>query len=285
MKIYKTFVVLAAMLLSHSLTLLAQDSDSSDAIYKTETYKEINGKEFIVRIFEPDYTKFKGVRPAAILYHGGGWNGGSITLFEPQAKYFTDRGMIVILPNYRVSSRDKTTPYECVKDAKSAFRYVRANAERLNIDPDKIAAGGGSAGGHMAAALGTIEGFNEESDDLGVSCVPNALLLFNPVLDNGPGGFGYDRVAADYKDFSPLHNLDKDVPPTITVLGDQDNLIPVVTLQYFNDMLVRVGVKSEFYVYEGGKHSFWKSEPFKSDVLSKMDNFLVAIGFLEPIAE
>ena len=100
---------------------------------------------------------------------------------------------------------------------------------KLGVDPQRIGAGGGSAGGHVAAAVATVPGLNEEGEDLSTSCLPDALVLFNPVYDNGPEGFGYTKVKERYKEISPMHNLREGMPPTIVFLGDQDKLIPVST--------------------------------------------------------
>ena len=81
--------------------------------------------------------------------------------------------MIAITADYRVKSRQRVQVVECVKDAKAAMAWVRENAQRLGIDPDKVPASGGSAGGHLAACTGTISGFG--SDERG-----NTMILFNP---------------------------------------------------------------------------------------------------------
>ena len=73
--------------------------------------------------------------------------------------------MVAISAEYRVKSRNETTPFECVKDGKSALRWVRKNASKLGVDPQRIGAGGGSAGGHVAAAVATVPGLNDEEDD------------------------------------------------------------------------------------------------------------------------
>jgi len=87
--------------------------------------------------------------------------------------------MIAITADYRVKSRHGVQVVECVKDAKAAIAWVRENAQRLGIDPDKIAASGGSAGGHLAACTGTISGFGSDER-------PNAMILFNPACTLAP---------------------------------------------------------------------------------------------------
>ena len=90
------------------------------------------------------------------------------------------------------------------------------NAARLGIDPDRIAAGGGSAGGHVATATGTLSKLDDPNDDQTISSRPNALLLYNPVYDNGPdGGWAHDRVKDYWEDISPAHNIDAQTPPAI----------------------------------------------------------------------
>src|SRR5690606_28802428 len=127
---------------------------------------------------------------------------------------------------YRVKDRQQTTPFECVKDGRSAVRYLREHAEELGIDTGRIVAGGGSAGGHVAAAA-DLTAIDESSDNLTVNARPNALVLFNPVFNNGPGNYGYDRLHDQYQAISPYHNIRKGAAPTIVFLGTKDNLIPV----------------------------------------------------------
>ena len=93
-----------------------------------------------------------------------------------------DRGMVAITVEYRLGVGKGIFIEDCIKDAKSAMRWVRTNAKKFGIDPDRIASGGGSAGGHLAACVTTIDKFNSEGDNLSISPVPNAMLLFNPAL-------------------------------------------------------------------------------------------------------
>ncbi|MEN8250350.1 MAG: alpha/beta hydrolase, partial [Bacteroidota bacterium] len=195
-------------------------------------YKQIDTIKLFMDVYHPEKIDSEKEYPAIVFYFGGGWNGGTIKQFEPHAKYFSQRGMICFLVDYRVKSRQQTTPFESLKDAKSAIRYIREHADKFHIDTSEIVAAGGSAGGHLAAATALIDDYNESTDNLSVSCIPNALILFNPVIDNGPGGYGYDRICDAYKIFSPLHNIRKGAPPTILFLGTNDHLIPVETVNY-----------------------------------------------------
>jgi len=251
-----------------------------------EVYKKASGDDLrIYRFDPPGYDPSKDRRPAAVFFFGGGWNGGSVTQFEPHARYLAKRGMVIFLPDYRVKSRQNTTPRECVADGKSAIRWVRKNAARLGVDPDQIAAGGGSAGGHVAAATGICPGLDEPGEDAGISSRPNALLLFNPVYDNGPKGYGNSRVTKWFPAISPFHNISKKDPPTIVFLGTKDKLVPVATAEKFRDKQKAFGVKSELYLYKDQPHGFFNLRPNSKgnfiDTVSKMDHFLVEIGFLK----
>jgi acetyl esterase len=255
-----------------------------------EVYKQASGDDLWIYRFDPlSYDPKVDKRPAVVFFFGGGWNGGSVTQFEQHSKYLAARGMVAFVADYRVRSRQKTGPDACVADGKSAIRWVRTNAERLGIDPDRIAAGGGSAGGHVAATTGICEGLDDPGDkDATVSSKANALLLFNPVYDNGPEGYGHERAKEWFPAISPAHNISKDDPPTIVFFGSKDALVPVSTAKKFDVDLKAVGVKSEVWIYEGQPHGFFnesKSPASFMDTVLKMDAFLVSLGWLEDHAD
>ena len=194
-------------------------------------YKQVGEAKLFLHAFNPKGHKALDRRPAIVFFFGGGWNGGTPKQFDPHCRYLASRGMVAITAEYRVKSRNKTTPFECVKDGKSAIRWVRENAGKLGVDAKRVAAGGGSAGGHVAAATGNCPGLEEEGENLKVSSKPDVLVRFNPVYDNSSKGFGHDRVKPRWKEISPMHNIRKGAPPTIVFLGTKDNLIPVSTAQ------------------------------------------------------
>ena len=245
-------------------------------------YKTIDTTSLTLEIFYPKKIEKTKEYPAMIFFFGGGWTSGTTKQFEPHAKYFSERGLVCVLADYRVKSRQNSTPFQSLEDAKSAIRYLRINAAKLHIDPNKIIASGGSAGGYLAAATATIEKYNDTNDDLSVSCIPNALVLFNPVIDNGPGGYGYERVGEEYLYFSPLHNLHTGVPPTIFFLGTNDKLIPVETAQYYKKVMEITGSRCDLHLYEGQPHGFFnsKNEEYYIDTVRKTDEFLNSLGYL-----
>jgi len=192
--------------------------------------------------------------------------------------------MVAICAEYRTKKEHGTDPRVCVMDAKSALRWIRSTAPNLGIDPDRVAAGGGSAGGHLAAATATLIDFNEPDEDPSVSCIPNALILFNPVYDNSEIGYGYERVKSYWQDFSPMHNLKNGTPPTIVFLGSEDKYIPVTTAKEFQARMKKNGDRSELVVYDQMKHGFFnqsKNDNRYKETLAAMDQFLVSLGWLK----
>lgn len=238
--------------------------------------------KLFMKLYQPQKSVTNDKYPAMLFFFGGGWKTGSLNQFEPHAKYFSKRGMVCILVDYRVESRHNSTIFESLKDAKSAMRYVKEHASIYNIDTLKIVAAGGSAGGQLAAATALIEDYNEISDNIKISCKPNALVLFNPAIDNGPAGVGYERVKSEYKNISPIHNITKGAPPTIIMLGTKDNLIPVETAKYYQTVMNKVGSRCELILYDGKEHGFFnynKFENYKNTII-EVDAFLQSEGFL-----
>ena len=265
-----------------SLLLISLIASSSGFSQEQVLYKQIDTTKLFMEIHYPE-TIIENNYPAMIFFFGGGWNKGTIKQFEPHAKYFSRRGMVCFLVDYRVYNRQQTTPFESLKDAKSAIRYIKDNADKFHIDSSTIIAAGGSSGGHLAAATALINDYNENSDNISVSCIPNALVLFNPVFDNGPGGFGYNRIGDTYKDFSPLHNIKEGAPPTIVFLGTNDKLIPVETAKYYQKVMEKVKSKCELHLYDGQGHGFFNYRNFEyyKKTVYEADMFLQSLGYLE----
>lgn len=255
---------------------------------KAETYRQVGSTELKVWIFEPA-DKATQPRPAIVFFFGGGWTGGTPAQFEPQSRHLASRGMIALVADYRVKSRQDAKPADCVADAKACVRWVRANAGRLGIDPHRLAVGGGSAGGHLAAAVATLPGLDTAADDKTVSCRPDALVLFNPgtVMAPFPGldlkgfGAGLDkaRFGCEPAEISPLHHVTKGLPPTIIFHGKADTTVPYATVEKFTEVMKAAGNRCELVGYEGEKHGFFNQSKY-AETLAATDDFLVSLGYL-----
>lgn len=255
--------------------------------FKEYDYKQVDTITLTLLVKKPDKFNPKKQYPAIVFFFGGGWNSGKITQFKTHAEYLASRGMIAILADYRVKSRHQTTPFDAVADAKSAIRFLRRHSKELNIDKNKIVASGGSAGGHLAAAAATVRGLDDPNDNLKISAKPNALVLYNPVFDNGPTGYGYERIGERYMEISPLHNIKKNTPPTIVFLGTKDDLIPVETAKLFKQKMETAGSRCDLFLYENQKHGFFNYREDSKDVnkyftetLLQTDLFLESISYL-----
>lgn len=255
----------------------------------TVTYKQIDGRELTLRVIKPADWQASDHRPALVWFHGGSWTGGAAGQFASQANHFATRGLVNLLVTYRLVSKDSTEPpLVCVQDAKSALRWVRTHAAALGIDPERIGAGGGSAGGHLASFAALVPGLDDPNDDLTVSPRPAALLLFNPVFDNGPDqGWGHERVGHDYRLYSPAHHVHAKAPPTLVMVGTRDALLPVAVVTRFKAAMDAVGARCDLLTYEGQPHGFFnpgksENDRYYHETLRAADDFLVSLDWLPP---
>ena len=290
------FLAAVSLCLSSSLAVSAENPKKARKAAKpaakvefkgarSEVYKQVGDTSLALHIFEPKNHQPSDARPAIVFFYGGGWNGGTPKQFEAHCRYLASRGMVAITADYRVKSRQGTSPFECVKDGKSAVRWIRANAKRLGIDAKRVAAGGGSAGGHVAAATGNVPALEEDGEDTKIGSKPDALALFNPVYDNGPKGYGYERVKDRYQEISPLHNIRKGAPPTIVFLGTKDKLIPVSTAELYEKKMKAVGSRCDTHLYEDQPHGFFNKgrsgDKYFRATVTEMDKFLISLGWLQ----
>jgi acetyl esterase/lipase len=123
---------------------------------KRHTYKKTPQGDLPIYVHFPKDWTAQDKRPAIVFFFGGAWTGGTVEQFARQAHYLASRGIMAARTDYRVRSRHQTTPDKCVEDAKSAVRWLRKNAAKFGIDPNRIVASGGSAGGHIAACTSTV---------------------------------------------------------------------------------------------------------------------------------
>jgi len=266
-------------------TLVTRASVNKDVVGTRYVYKTVDDRELSLYVTRPDDWKAGDSRPAVVFFHGGGWTKGKPGQFTEHSKYLASRGMVCFQVEYRlIDKKIGETPMKCIQDAKSAMRWVRSRAAEFGIDPARIASGGGSAGGHLAAFVGMVDGMDDPQDNQDVSAKSNAMLLFNPVFDNGPDGYGYQQIKERYPVYSPFHNITADDPPALVFLGDQDTLIPVETAYSFEKQLKAVGVNCEVMIFEGMEHGFFNhgkhdNKPYL-ETIEACDRFLAGLGWI-----
>ena len=294
--LYRT--LLAATVLS-SIAVAQQQSNYPPHMpeARVETYKSVEGTDLKIWIFEPEGHKASDSRPAIVFFFGGGWRSGTPGQFRHQAKHLAARGMVAMAADYRVLNRQGVKGHKCVQDAKSAIRWARANAKRLGIDPNRLAAGGGSAGGHLAASTATLPDHDDPSGDKSISPMPDALALFNPgmVLASVPGKFELDkeqiasraeRAGVEPESISPYHHVKSGFPPAIIFHGKADTTVLYRTAELFTEKVKSVGSRCELVGYEGEIHGFFNygrgDGSAYTDTVRRMDEFFVSLGWLEP---
>jgi acetyl esterase/lipase len=191
--------------------------------------------------------------------------------------------MVGISVEYRLyKPGGPATVLDCIRDARSAVRYVRAHAAELGVDPRKIVINGASAGGHLAAATAMFDGIENKGEDLAVSCVPQALVLFSPVIDTSPEGYGNAKAGAGWKAISPAHQVRKGLPPTLVFHGTDDTTTPFKGAQLFHDEMLRAGNRCELVVQQGAGHTYmFKDAALYEDTLKRLDGFLRETGLLD----
>ena len=239
-------------------------------------YKNTEEGELNLFVYKPLEFDIKKKYSCIVFFHGGGWNSGNPEQFDRQSRYFASRGMVAVSVEYRIRNVHGTSPIQAMEDAKSAIRFIRSNAKLLSIDSNKIAAAGGSAGGHLAAVAGNIDLFDNSNEDLTISSKPNLLILYNPVLHNGRKWPWIDNPS----NASPYDNISKGAPPTIILTGTEDKIIPVELIENYKKRMESIGSRCDVIFYEGAEHAFFNRGQDFIDTLYESDIFLNSNQYL-----
>ena len=262
---------------------------------KKVAYKTIGDIKLHLHIFRPADKKANA--PAIVFFFGGGWKSGTPGQFEQQCRYLANRGIVAMTAEYRIRNLHGTLATACVEDGKSAVRWIRANARKLGVDPDRIAAGGGSAGGHVAACTGVIKGFKAKGEDSKISSVPNAMVLYNPpcVLAPVPERKDFlnpeniaglrERMGVPLEQLSPWHHVRKGLPPTLVLHGEADPTVKFWTSKVFVEKMKKAGNHAELAAYPGEKHGFFNygrgGNKMFIATMRRTDEFLASLGWLK----
>ncbi len=285
----KQTAMLLGFLIFNSAISMAQDIK---VLEKEITYKKVSGQELTAYMFYTESSQQKNENTAIALFHGGGWVFGDPSEFFEACKRYARKGYITFSFQYRLSrNEDGTypnptiTPVESTKDARSAIRWLKENAETLKINPDKIVVGGQSAGGQLAMSTALLDNINENTDNLQINPKPVALLLYSSNVNTMEAWI--DMLLGNRREeiwsISPYHNLKKEMPPVIEFRGDQDDQVLPYTVGMFKAKMLELGNYYEEHVYPGMKHYLAPDNKkyatyFDEEILEKTDAFLEKFG-------
>jgi acetyl esterase len=237
-------------------------------------YKFIGEKELTLHIFKAKKAVTASAAPAVLFFHGGGWLFGGPEFFYPQCEYLSERGFTCISAQYHLGADNQPDLRGAIEDARSALAYLTDHAEELHIDPQRIAVGGGSSGGHLAAALGTAPMEVPGKATSGRDLRPAALVLYNPILDFSPGTLYHPLVAAHWEEVSPTHHVDGAVPTALILVGSRDAEVPVATVEEFCEKVHNAGGSCEDEIYQGQGHGFFNQPTYLEKTNQRVLRFL-----------
>ena len=226
-----------------------------------------------------------GPFPGVVFIHGGGWRAGHPGHFSRQAMYLAANGYVCACIEYRLSGE---APFPAaIEDVKCAIRWLRAEGTKhFNVDPERIAVSGGSAGGHLTLLAATSGGVEELEGSGGwqeYSSRVQCAVAFNPVssfddfhikvVKDFMGG-SYEEVPGNYRKASPATWLDESDPPVLILHGKEDKTVPYSQSLTFIEKLEEYGIEAELYTEQGMGHTWFSFPPYFVPTTTALKNFL-----------
>lgn len=283
---YADFKEVQKAVISGQVKLLKPPSEvpASITVTKDIEYGKGGDKPLLLDLYAPK--EIAKPVPGLIFIHGGGWQGGDKKDYVVYTIDYAAKGYVAVTINYRLR-QDALFP-AAVEDCKAAVRWMRANAKRLSVDPDKIAVLGGSAGGHLSLMLGycddpAFEGSGGNPDQSSrVQAVVNLYGvpdLTNDLAKDAPEAINFlgkkqDEDFALYAKASPLTFLTKDDPPTLSFHGTIDELVPVRESDRLHANLDALGIPNAYDKIEGWPHTMDAAVELNKHCQYVIDRFL-----------
>ncbi|NRA38829.1 MAG: alpha/beta hydrolase [Planctomycetes bacterium] len=256
-------------------------------------YKQTEQGDLHIDVFRPP----QAASCAIVFFVCGGWHGFDTTQFYALSTYLSGRGVLSAIAEVRSVEHHGTRPHECVIDAKSALRYVRAQATAWQFPVDRLVAAGGSAAGHVSLASAMIKSFDDTSDIHypEVSSVPNLVCVYNPAVlpPLSVSRSTDERMNSRLEKFggedemmklSPYMAVSSDLPPMLIMHGDKDIVTPLIDSENFHKKMQAAGNDCTLIIYADAGHGFFNYAPagnhYFDETTQHLDDFLVAQGFI-----
>lgn len=257
--------------------------DAAEVVVKKYLYKTSGGKPRGIEVFSPEGRDPATEKtPGIILFHGGNWTDGTPAEFHDVCRYFASRGLVAATVDYRMlpphgpeKERDSesglTRKQVCVRDAKSAIRWFKEYAEALGVDPSRIIAGGGSAGGHIAVLASTTPDLDDPADPQGIDTSVAAYLLWAPAC-----------TEADANDppIDARRHVGKGFAPAVAFFGTEDSWLRHWQNLTKYSIRSRGGAEPVVWLAQGGDHVVFGQPDWRLATIAAAERFLVDRGFL-----
>jgi acetyl esterase/lipase len=288
---YTTYGAYISTIKSHSNIKIVPEFHSKTAKERRNIgYCTIGKRKLLLDVFYPS-SKAKAKRVAIMIIHGGGWRSGNRTQHYPLAQRLADLGYVCFTPEYRLST-EALFP-AAVYDLKSALRWIRSHAKQYDVDTNKIAVLGFSAGGELAAFLGVTNNnlkFEGMNCNLKSSSAVQAIVDLDGTLsfvhpESGEGDDSKKTSAATYwfgypkkdnpklwEEASPLTYVDRNTPPTLFINSSVERMHAGRT--DFLKVLDENNIYSEVKTFSDAPHSFPLFDPWFEPTLKYTDEFL-----------
>lgn len=252
--------------------------------YTDVIYKRVGHRRMRLDIYRPTSQAPAHGWPIIVAIHGGGWRGGSKTGYGREVARLAPRGYVVVAITYRLTKDGEPSWPANIEDVRSAVRWIRTHASDYHADPDRIVAMGASAGGHLAALLGTCPDDPTRAQapvDSGrteaATPAPEPSARVQAVVDfYGPVdlvaiarhspraaepvvsllGGPIEQMPARYEAASPAWHVSCDTPPMLLVHGQHDAQVPLAQSEALDRALARAGVRHRLVVVPGAVHGF-----------------------------
>ncbi len=251
-------LVLAATVVAAPAAAPAADVEETPQGFEgaeTRAFRE-GPDRMLLHVVKPAGWKPGDRRGALLFFFGGGWSRGTPAASIGWARSAAKLGLVGVAPDYRTKGRHDTPPHASVADGRAALRWVQDHAAELGIDPDRIAVGGSSAGGHVALWTAIAATPPGSAPAEAPRTPPAALVLYSAVSDtSATNGYTPKRFGADADALSPLHRLDGRFPPVLMFHGDADQTVPYAQAVALDAKLRASGNSSRLVTVPGGRHN------------------------------
>ena len=246
-------------------------------------YAQYGGRTLLLDLYRPaDSVTVR--RAPVVVIRGGGWQQGDKLGFAPAAAALAERGFVAVSIEYRTSNE---APFPAaVHDTKAAVRWLRANAAVYGLDPERIGAIGGSAGGHLAVYLGVTAGIKSLEGEGGSAAMDSrveAVVAMGAPADLAtlremPAAQHFVGVPLEadpdrWRFASPITHVDAGDPPLLLLHSEADPVVPFEEAITYASRYGEVGIPVEMVLYPDAPHPFWAYSDWFDDAMDRAADF------------